>query len=572
MNNGHWKTLMPAVALSIVTASAVHAQEFYAKPAASGGNDANNGQTWATAKATPQAAINAAGNNGRVIIGNGTFFLTSPLAMRPGGRVTCLPGAEITQANGANLASFIDFLANAAHGATLEQCTINGNRANNSDNKDRFLIRVDDANDVQILSNKLRNSVGYGVYIKNGVRPIIAGNTIENTYIAGIGILPDLTGKATAGRITNNVINGPIGQHAIKARSSDRNIISGNRIASAQLVSTVVNTSASSTANQYVIVASAGYNLNGAVAGQFITLDGGIEFYIISTSGSPVTALETRVASGTWPGPQSGKSAIIGDGDLINISNTAFNEVSRNEITGGGAGGIVVHNFDSTSVSSVSNVVGQNSVTGTAAACISVQAISSGSTVVAENVVTGNILIDCGLGRDAGEPGNRTAIGVFDAVPSRVTRTIVTNNVTKGYSESMLYNIYGKNVYPGQILAGDNSASGVVNAGIKDGISVALGTGWGDGASIVPGSEVTMGSSYRFTVASGTTNFSSNPLMTVTTRATTPDQPPIQNCKMATGTGILAPISGEHNAGAGSQVLVYRGTPIASSTYEIYCR
>lgn len=71
-----------AIYLAVIfSAASLPANPIHVAPAAAGGNDANNGLSWASPKLTPQAGITAAGSGGEVIISNGTYVLSSTISI-----------------------------------------------------------------------------------------------------------------------------------------------------------------------------------------------------------------------------------------------------------------------------------------------------------------------------------------------------------------------------------------------------------------------------------------------------------------------------------------------------------
>ena len=70
MNFKKLLTAVLAVGLVVWMAPLADAATVYVKP---GGNDANNGLSWNTAKKTIQAGVDAAGYKGLVIVTNGTY-------------------------------------------------------------------------------------------------------------------------------------------------------------------------------------------------------------------------------------------------------------------------------------------------------------------------------------------------------------------------------------------------------------------------------------------------------------------------------------------------------------------
>ena len=531
---------------------------------ATDGLDTNDGLSPLAPKATIQAAVNAAAPNGQVTPGSGVYTQLSSLLMQPGVRLNCLPGAQIIRANGASYAALIDFSTNAANGAGITGCTINDNLAGNAYNFNNFTVSIGDANDVRVTGNTVLNSTGYGIYTRNGLRPVVASNTITGAFVAPIAVIPAVASAPVYAQITDNRLSGSMGQHAIILNNADFSLVTRNQITST--LPQLVNVSTSGTTVTWV----SGTDFTTATPGQFITLNNGTEYLITAK------ASNTSLTVNASPGTLTNTPAVIGDGDLISVANLGHSLVTNNTVTGGGAGGIVVSNFiagPGKVQDFAFNTIANNHVTFAAHSCISLQAIiTSPATAVYDNAITGNLVNRCGIGKNALLAGNRTGISVFDFTGAQgLSRTTISGNTTRDDLGNMLYGITLSGVSPGQVSAGNNAMSGAVNPGIGGAISsVSLAAGWGSTASV--SAIQSFGSSYSFTIASGGTGQAANPLITVTTPATTLEQPPVQSCKMVAGSGNIAPIFGEQNAGAAQQVIAYNGTPTAGSTYTIFCR
>jgi hypothetical protein len=198
------------------------------------GNDANNGLSWGTAKLTIQAGIDAASTTGKVLVGAGTYTLSTPVYMRSGVALECIPGAIITQANAANLQAIVDFSGffggNVATGASIRYCTVDGNRANNTGRLQlgTDLIRIiylGNTADVTIIENVIQNGPGYSIH--GGAPPnlVVANNKISNTEY-GMSIV-DVNGHNPVNcRITGNRFDG----YGVVVYGLDGCVISHNHV------------------------------------------------------------------------------------------------------------------------------------------------------------------------------------------------------------------------------------------------------------------------------------------------------------------------------------------------------
>src|SRR5262249_18419117 len=154
----------------------------------------------------------------------------STLAMQPSVRVLCNDGAIITQGNAQNLTTLIDFTTNSANGASIERCTIDGNSSNNTNSLNNQLILGWDANDVTVRGNILRNSTGYGVLVRNGLRPTIVDNSVTNYYVSPIAVVASVASTASFAQIERNRITANGGANGIQVWDSDFALIRGNII------------------------------------------------------------------------------------------------------------------------------------------------------------------------------------------------------------------------------------------------------------------------------------------------------------------------------------------------------
>ncbi|HAV65106.1 MAG TPA: hypothetical protein DCY13_22390, partial [Verrucomicrobiales bacterium] len=66
------------------------------------GNDFNNGSSWATAKATIQAAVNLTSNGDTVVVTNGTYWPSAEISVTNDITIQSVNGPEVTVINGNN--------------------------------------------------------------------------------------------------------------------------------------------------------------------------------------------------------------------------------------------------------------------------------------------------------------------------------------------------------------------------------------------------------------------------------------------------------------------------------------
>lgn len=534
--------------------------DFYVSPS---GNDSNTGTSWGTAKLTLQAAVNAANPGGVVHAGAGTYSLTANLLMKPGVRLLCTPGATITQPTAQNLTILIDFSTNSASNASMQGCTIDGNRANNTDSTNDFLVYVGAANDVTVSNNTIRNSNGYGIDVSTGLRPIISYNKLSNFYAGPIYVITGAAQTGTRAQIIGNSITGNVGQHAITLNNSDWNIVSANTINASIQTGMTVNTAGTT------VTLTAGPNFSTVSPGSFILLNGGVEFLITSVTDN------THLVVNTTPGTLTGAAAAIGPGDLVSVLSASNNVISNNSILGGAGGGIVISNFVA-GESAQKNLVVGNMIRGAGEGCIELEGENTFGTQVFDNQIRGNAISNCGLGGAASASATLYGIALIEFNSSTLLNTFIDDNyVRDDQGTPTTLNWLGiTSVAAGQVFVGRNTQVGTTNVGIAGGISsVTLSAGWGTTAST--SNVVSYGSGFILTVSSSGTGQAANPTVTVNTRVTTSDNPPVMSCKYYGGTGTLAPVYGESpgtNATSSSILFAFNATPVAGQTYSFLCR
>lgn len=560
--NGGTNATTAAAALSSLGADAVGSATNKDVYVSTAGNDSNSGTSWGYAKLTLQAAVNAANPGGIVHVGAGTYNLTSALTMQPNVTVSCAKGATITQSSGQNLTTIIDFNANAANGASLQGCLVDGNRANNTDNFNAFLLNVGVANDVTLTNNTFQNGNGYGIDVSTGLRPIISYNKMSNFYVGPIYVVTGAGQTATYGQITHNTLYGNIGQHAITVNNSDRNVIAGNTISGALQTGMTVSTSGTT------VTLTAGPNFSTVSAGSFIILNGGTEFLITSVTDN--THLQVNLS----PGTLTGVPAAIGPGDLISVLAASLNTISNNEIFGGVGGGIVISNFVAGSSTQKNQVIG-NTLRGQGEGCIELESENSFSTQVFDNQIRGNSISNCGVGGSAVAANTKYGIALIDFNPNTLLNTFVDGNYVRDDQGSPTTSFWLglSSVGAGQVFVGRNTSVGTANPGVAGGIvSVSLSSGWGSTASAVATS---YGDAFLINVTSNGTGQAANATITVNTAATTAENPPVMACQFVNGSGLVNFAYGQTpgvNTGPSTTLFVFSGTPTAGNTYNFICR
>ncbi len=430
------------------------------------GSDANNGLSPESAKLTLQGGVNAANPGGVVNVGSGTYTLASAVLMQPGVTVQCEEGVTITQGNGSNLASLVDFTTNSANGAAIKNCLIDDNRANNSLAPGAGTVRVGNANDVTVEGNTIQNNTDFGVEIINGLRPRIIRNIISNSFYAGIYDVPR-NGTVTAGEFAENQIL-QTGAHGIIVDGSSFNNIHDNYISGVLVTGLTVTVSGTTT----ITVTAGGTPFSNTCSatticpGNFIIAGGGGIFQEILIFSVQSSTSATAASPGT---NVVGAAAIGGSGDLIDIAALASSNVISNNIIQNGAGGGIIdadvgdganhgtHNF---------NTYNNNYIQNIGSACIGVTQ-SNGADFLGYVSFTGNKLLQCLFGGVTIYEISLNPIGAMYVSGTQVSNISIDGHYTADFqgSPTTPYWLTIQTAAAGSVTVGSHSEYGMVNAG-----------------------------------------------------------------------------------------------------------
>lgn len=286
-----------------------------------------------------QAAINLAATLGILtVIASGVHTLTSgSLQMRPSITLRGLPGARVTQANGANITHIVDMATFTANSCKLESLTIDGNWSNNNKptNNSNSLVLLWDSNNVTIKDCSLISSTGNGIIIRNATRYLIEHNAINGVFIQGITVVRDIFNIPSYGKIINNEITSH-GQLGIVVAYSDNVDIIGN-VVNSSLVRTGLNVNTSGT----TVTSVSGPFFTPDMVGRFIVLGGGFEFLITGFTSS------TQLTVSPSAGSNTNTPAAIGQGDNFSIQGCNYVNVEGNISQSGITPNCLIHLFTS---------------------------------------------------------------------------------------------------------------------------------------------------------------------------------------------------------------------------------
>jgi hypothetical protein len=532
------------------------------------GSDSNNGLSQFAPFLTLQHAVTAASGGGTVIVEGGTYSLTSTLNMASGVTLQGNYGTVITQPNSTGLSAIIS--CTGANNCRILNLVVDGNSANNSYSSPTLGINVDSGNDCYIQNCTIRNTTNDAIRITNGLRAHVQNNEISNVNgFAAIKVLPLVAQTETNHIISGNIITAPTGSHPILIGYGDGdivsdNIIRGNLITGLKVTLVSGSTTATATTGTF----------SNVVPGYYLIVDassvGGpsaYELFVVAVT-SPTTV--TLVAASSYN--ITSATAVAGAGDMISVGAASRIVIANNNISGGAGGGITVsdeYNIGGVYESLQMIQIANNQTLNFANAGISIQTGTVGGSAAFNNTITGNVVTNSGVG-GTGAPvaGILIEVGTDILKSTFIDSNFVWDNQGTPTTAYWMATV-GSLATELQIFVGKNTGgtvTGLINDGIYNGATYSI-SGWGSGAAI--SNFVSQGSSYKFTLTTGTSP-SANPTITLNTIATSTTQPPILISKIvADGSGTFGTLYGEQNANYGFIYLVYKGTPPASTTLII---
>jgi hypothetical protein len=180
------KLLTAAMTVSLIVWIA-HPSDAAIQHVSTEGNDANDGLSWATAKQTIQAGVDAAGANGEVLVSNGTYVLTGQVVVSNAITIRGVNGYEhtIVDGNGDATSTRVFYLGEAC---SLQGLTIRNGCATDADGGGVYCVSpTASIADCVIVGNRARD--GGGVYQGVLVNCIISSNRAVNAAGAYASIL-----------------------------------------------------------------------------------------------------------------------------------------------------------------------------------------------------------------------------------------------------------------------------------------------------------------------------------------------------------------------------------------------
>jgi hypothetical protein len=391
-----------------------------------------------------------------VYVPPGTYTLAETITVPSNSRLLCADGAIITQANAQNLSVFFSFAGST--NASIENCTIDGDRAGNTDGPGPILVGMYSSTNATVKGSRLRNGNAIGIYTGTGTGCTIQNNHFtnfwENAIQVGFTGSPEVPSNCT---IKDNILTR---QANIGGQNADGNVISGNKITG---YAQAMHVSTSGTAVTWV----SGTNFANLSPGMYMTTSAGGEI-LISAVGSS-TSLTLALSSGTL----TNVLAYAGEGDLLNLDSSSNNTISENVVNGGMGFGIVVHQSEGGSESSLHNTIVGNTVTKSGGACVSAFGTVGGPATTSGTAIVGNTISDCGQAGSAKGSGNQSGIELIGTLVDYTS--IDGNNIydDQGASPTTLYGISFDTGVPVNQFLGHNAITNTLTGTLGGGAAPA---------------------------------------------------------------------------------------------------
>ncbi|HEY3266232.1 MAG TPA: right-handed parallel beta-helix repeat-containing protein [Armatimonadota bacterium] len=415
----------------------------YVKPAAQGGDDANSGLSWSAAKATVQAAINAAAGGGEVWVQTGQYV--EQLTLKNG--VSMYGGfAGIETSKGQRTGKFLTVLDGGGSDAVItipvgvgSPETIDGFQITNG----KLRAMIISLAGVDITNNTFFNNgsnTGNQVIRSTNSALNLRGNVIRDNGAYAL-VADTCTVNASGNTVKNN--GGGLYFTAGSNLTADTNAITGNgreAISGDSGIATVTSNTVS--ANGYGI----GWTGYLTATGNTISANGQ---YGISGSGTLIATNNTVSANTSGIGWTSGTATVTGNTLTGNsngynraaISVSGAATITNNSVTGNSTCGIGWASVSASTAVITGNTVSRNngSASGGTGGGIDV---SGGAPSVQNNVISGNVaLYGGGIYADQtnatiannlvyanGVPNDGAGIYVNQGQPSVINNTVAANS------------------------------------------------------------------------------------------------------------------------------------------------
>jgi hypothetical protein len=492
-----------------------------------------------------------------VIASVGATYLVSRSLYAAAGTVLFLHGATIRLRDGAT--AYTGGLIDATAGdLRIMGGTIDGNAEKNvMPAQHPSLLYIGAGDDVQAHDVTFRGAIGYGARITTGLRPRFIDCTFDGITFSAIDVLTGTFNHPTR-MVVRDCVMGDIGSHGVITVGADGCHIETTTI-EGTLVAGIVVDVATPVGNDSTVTWVSGPTFAGLKVGNYLFTSGGQELFITEMV-SDTELIGSR--SSTPPVPGTGLAAAGGTGDLINVSDAREIWIDDNDCISGVSLGIVIWNH---SASTQRGRIKGNVCRSQGAAGISLQ--TAGVHETRGVAIIGNTVYRPGMGEDAEDDIVRVGISLIGA---NIKDTLVDANTVYDDQGTPTMKSWMRlsGVSAGEVAVGRNHTWGAEDDGIDGGIaSITLSAGWGSTAAV--SAIVCHGSSYTYRVTAGGSGIAANPTMTVSHRATGPENPPAPVCVNEASSSTPARVDRVIASQTMAQsVFTWVGTPVSGATYD----
>ena len=284
------------------------------------GSDANSGLTPSAPKQTLPGAVAALTSGGTIYFqDNGTYTLTASLTPYPNTDIVCQQGTRIVQGAGANVANLIDFNSRSAGNSSITNCTINDNRANNTDNAFASTIAIGAATKIRLVNNTISSSTGRAISLTTGSYAFIDHNRIDSFFAAGVELASGAANTPNNITITNNILTNS-GLHCIRLSQTVNAYVAGNRCTGILIGAQVVAPTGP------IVVSTSGTAVTWVSGPNFATAKGGLFMFCPGSGQAAEYAIQTvnsstSITLASSAGTNASLNCSIGSGDLYAITN-----------------------------------------------------------------------------------------------------------------------------------------------------------------------------------------------------------------------------------------------------------
>jgi hypothetical protein len=356
----------------------------------------------------------------------------------------------------------------AAHGASLIDLVIDGNRANNAAGRETVLTHLYGADNVIVRGCVFKNAPGHTLCFA-GLNCIIEDNLIENRRIQGIWF----TGRSDTA--TNFNVNAIIRRNRISGAGAGSLYIYGlhNSLVTENVIespiiglrnSVKVSTNGTAVTLNSTQVVGENFSLFGP--GAILTLNGGQEYEVETVNSATSLTVTSPIPT------LNNVSAVLGSADGIGIQASRKLVVSNNRIRGVatfGMGTSVAGPVLQSDVDIVGNMISDTGKIGIS--------IAGDPLAVQQRIaIRDNFLINTGTGADAvGEPWDQTGITIYPVGAGSLSDIYIDGNTIRsdaGVGQTKYWLAIEPSAAPGTVILGENTSttgfgSSILNEGSR---------------------------------------------------------------------------------------------------------